>query len=103
MGKGVAVPYIVGIVLAIIVIGVLGYLFFSSAGKTTNTVSGAECTAKKLQYCSSQSQADLTELNKVCGINGFQTGTSCYDFCSRIPGWAPSANAPTSCKAPGKP
>lgn len=102
MRKGVAVPYIVGIVLAIIVIAVVGFFFISNAGKVSQTGSGVECTAKKVQYCSSQSASDLTDLNKVCGSNGFQTGSSCYDFCSKIPQWTSSASAPASCKAPSK-
>lgn len=90
MRKAVAVPYIVGITLAIIVIAVLAYLFFSTAGKTTVTISSGECTAKKLQYCSSQQESDWTDMTKSCGTSAFNAQNSCYDYCSKIPGWSPT-------------
>ena len=47
MMKGVAVPYIIAILLGVAVIGLIGYQLFASAGK----VSSAECTNAQRQWC----------------------------------------------------
>lgn len=49
--KGVAIPYVIALVLGIVVIGLIGYWFISQGGKTIVTGSKAECDTKTASYC----------------------------------------------------
>ncbi|MBI4010264.1 MAG: hypothetical protein HY361_03695 [Candidatus Aenigmarchaeota archaeon] len=52
MSKGeIPVGYIVAIVLGVIVIVLLGYLFFVQSGNFTGTISEQTCIGKLLSYC----------------------------------------------------
>lgn len=52
MSKAVAVPYLIAIILAVIVLGVIGYWFLTSSAKGTGVTSEAFCRGRLLQYCS---------------------------------------------------
>jgi len=49
--KGVAVPYIIALILGIAVVAVLGYWFFILGGKFGGTGTTAECQAREISYC----------------------------------------------------
>ena len=49
--KGVAVPYIIAIVLGIVVIGLIGYWLFISGGNFGTTSANTQCKEKLLIYC----------------------------------------------------
>ena len=48
----VPVPYIIALVLAIIVIGLIAYWLFFSGGEFGGIITEKGCEAKKLAYCS---------------------------------------------------
>lgn len=52
MKKGVAVPYIIAIILGIAVIGIIGYYFFFISGKVTTEATLQDCQRKLTVYCS---------------------------------------------------
>jgi len=45
------VPYIVAMILAVIVIAIVVYWLFFSAGEGGNAITDATCVAKKMKYC----------------------------------------------------
>ncbi len=49
--KGIAIPYIIALILGIIVVGVIGYWFFATTGTGGGSAAVANCNAKKLQWC----------------------------------------------------
>ncbi len=51
MRKGVAVPYIIAILLGVAVIGLVGYWFFLTGGKLGTTSSEANCQSDLLTFC----------------------------------------------------
>ncbi len=50
--KAVAVPYLIAIVLAVIVLGVIAYWFLTTSGKGGSFTSESFCKGRLLQYCS---------------------------------------------------
>lgn len=51
MNKAVAVPYIIAVILGIVVVAVIGFWFYLSAGQIGGTTSKAFCDGKRTQYC----------------------------------------------------
>ncbi len=51
MKKGVAVPYIIAILLGIAVIGLIGYWFFVSGGKFGASAEEQRCRTAAAQWC----------------------------------------------------
>ena len=49
--RGVATPYIIALILGILVIGLLGFIFFGKGLDTTKTGNEQICGAKKSAYC----------------------------------------------------
>lgn len=64
--KAVAVQHIVLIILGVIVIGLLGYLFYTTFIKGRSAIESNECLAERLSYCSGQTN-DFEKVNKACG------------------------------------
>lgn len=57
MPKGaIPVPYIVALVIAIVVIAVLVYMFFTHSWIFSGTATAAWCQGKKVEYCFKWSQ-----------------------------------------------
>lgn len=52
MKKGVAVPYIIAVILGIAVIGIIGYYFFYISGNITTEATLQDCQRKLTVYCS---------------------------------------------------
>jgi hypothetical protein len=52
MKKGIAVPYIIAIILGVLVIGIIGYWFFVLYGGGVGKSSEAVCNSKKQTFCS---------------------------------------------------
>ena len=49
--KGVAIPYIIALIIGFVVFGVIGYWFFSLAGRGGGVATTVGCDAKILSYC----------------------------------------------------
>ena len=58
MKKGVAIPYIIAILLGVAVIGLVGYWLFVSGGKLGGGVTRASCESDQLKYCQQWSQTN---------------------------------------------
>ena len=52
MNKGVAIPYIIAVLLGIAVIGIIGYWFFFLGGSLGGEISAQDCSRKLVTYCS---------------------------------------------------
>ena len=55
MKKGVAVPYIIALVLGIVVVGLIGYWFFVLGGRLPGQATEVWCNSKESQWCTSHS------------------------------------------------
>ena len=51
MRKGVAIPYIIAVLLGIAVIGIIGYWFFVLGGNLGTNVTTSSCQTKLTVYC----------------------------------------------------
>ena len=58
MSKAVAIPYIVAIILAVIVIAVIGYFLFFKGGFFLGTANEQECRAREVFYCGQWAKSD---------------------------------------------
>lgn len=66
--SGVAVPYIIAILLGVAVIGLVGYWFISQEGTAIKTGTQAECATLKFNYCKGFVKTwDATDTTK-CGF-----------------------------------
>ena len=93
--RGVAIPYIIALIIGVIVIAVLGYWFISSGGKGSNIGTEAECTARKTEYCATQSSDAQSKVKSICK-DGASWNPMC--FCpSIIPGWKDVNNPNNKC------
>jgi len=52
MNKGVAIPYIIAVLLGIAVVAIIGYWFFFLGGSLGGEVSSADCQRKLVTFCS---------------------------------------------------
>lgn len=82
MRKGVAVPYIIAILLGVAVIGLVGYWLFGSAGKIGPEEKRADCNIKLSNYCN--------EGVRVGSIAGLSWDSTCNNVLS-----IPAASAAT--------
>lgn len=60
-GKGIAVPYIIALILGIAVIAILGYWFFVLGGKIGGVGVTTECQAKEASYCQAWSAVNYND------------------------------------------
>ncbi len=78
MSKGVAVPYIIALIIGVLVLGVLGYWFFSTIGKSSNVTDEAYCRGKLMQYCgdlnTGKSPGTFSDYSKECSVYIGQPG-----------------------------
>jgi hypothetical protein len=70
MPKGVAVPYIIAIILGIVVIALLGYWLFVLGGHVGGVGTEQTCGAKKIAWCQQWS------------VNNFQGDCPATQFCT---------------------
>lgn len=62
MNKGIAVPYIIALILGIVVVALLGYWFFVLGGQFGGRASLTECQGKLNLYCNMYAtQGSLTQ------------------------------------------
>ena len=81
------VPYIITLIIGVVVVAVLAYWFVSSAGKGGTIGKEAECTARKVEFCASQTADAKSKVNSVCK-DGSTWDPIC--FCPNIiPTWKP--------------
>jgi hypothetical protein len=78
MSKGIAVPYVIALILGIIVVGVIGYWFFVLGGQGGGAGVSAACNAKLVSYCTQWSlngyttmpnNQEFTAANPDCALN----------------------------------
>lgn len=105
--RGVAVPYIIALILGVAVIGLVGYWFATSGGKFGGQSAKTICENKFLQYCItksedklySQFQSDVEECRAI---------DSSYTRCSELTGviggkgGQPPAQQQPQCKGAGE-
>ncbi|MDI6798880.1 MAG: hypothetical protein QMD12_02705 [Candidatus Aenigmarchaeota archaeon] len=68
MKKGaVPIPYIIGLILGIIIVGLLGYWFFVLGGRLPGVITEQECNKRKTEYCTKWSVWGYAEDRKPGG------------------------------------
>ncbi|MBI2005325.1 MAG: hypothetical protein HYS80_01010 [Candidatus Aenigmarchaeota archaeon] len=96
--KAVAIPYVIALIIGVVVVAVLAYWFISSAGKGSSIGTEAECTARKVEYCTTQVTDVWNKFKQVCGNDEWSKAGSCYNFCSSIvPSWKSTNSQGGSC------
>ncbi|TAL47569.1 hypothetical protein EPN87_02635 [archaeon] len=70
--KGIAVPYIIALILGIVIIGLLGYWFFVLGGQVGGTGTMQTCSAKQAAWCQQWS------------VTGFSGNCPATQFCTSI-------------------
>ena len=83
----IAIPQIIALIIGLIVVVVLVYWFISSGSKGTTIGTEAECTARKTEFCVTQSPDTEAKVIEVCGSKPDDWST----FCSFISGWEPAS------------
>lgn len=90
--KGIAVYYIIAIILGVIVIGVIGYWFFTVASRGGGTQATIDCDALKVAFCQEWSSSGYSRPvvfneweNKQCPGKPV-TIQGVIDFCQRLLG-----------------
>ena len=79
------VPYIIALIIGIIVVAVLAYWFITSGKKGSDVSSEVECTARKAEWCVTQTSTAETAADKVC-LADWKSKRA--EFCGAIiPGW----------------
>jgi len=71
--KGIAVPYIIALILGIAVVALLGYWFFVLGGSFSTEASLTECQTKMRTFCLSYSGTGYTPaqtFTDTCGSSG---------------------------------
>lgn len=66
--KGVAIPYIIALILGLAVVAVLGYWFFFLSGRLAGS-EGIECESKLVSYCQAWKALGYTEDKRPIGRN----------------------------------
>ena len=76
MAKGeLPVPYIVAIIIALVVIAILGYMFFTHTGLFEGSSADTACQTKLVQYCLAWRSSDPTfEANEYTDWDTYAPG-----------------------------
>lgn len=102
MKKGIAVPYIIALILGIAVLGLLGYWFFVLGGRIPTTALETACREKQSVYCTrwaadgyaDDKKPDNKDFSATCPA----ADTYARDCCSLT--WAQRmSDSDTACKA----
>lgn len=89
--KGVAIPYIIALVLGLAVVAVLGYWFFVLSGRLTGAEATTPCDAKQIPYCQAWQQRCYDEDDKPAPIGlGGECGEPNKDRCLELVGAEPA-------------
>jgi hypothetical protein len=84
--KAVAVPYIIAIILAIIVLAIVAYWFLTTAQKGGGTFDEAFCRGKLTQYCAIWSGCNYANTCKPGDFyNEFAKGCESYQPTLGVP------------------
>ncbi|MBI2084100.1 MAG: hypothetical protein HYT70_00595 [Candidatus Aenigmarchaeota archaeon] len=75
MRKGIAVPYIIAILLGIAVIGLIGYWLFVSGGRIGISSAELQCNNQVIRYCDQQARA--TPAGSTPDLNGWIETAEC--------------------------
>lgn len=94
--RGVAVPYIIALILGVAVIRLVGYWFTASGGKFSGQSAKTICDNKFLQWCitTGRSLASFIASNTEC------SGLVSYQQCDNLIGG--SSGGPTQCGGQGQ-
>lgn len=99
MKAAMPVPYIIALIIGVIVVALLAYWFISSGGKGIAIGPDAECNARKIEFCTAQTEDAWYKIQEKCG-----NFDKCYNYCSSIiPGWKAlpqTLNSHAECKPP---
>ncbi len=93
MKKGVAIPYIIALIIGVIVVAVLAYWLISTGGKGNKFGDDALCTSRKTEYCTTQNSDTLSKVTESCS----SVPIWC-DYCKFIPNWKPLSGPPCPSK-----
>ncbi len=74
--KGIAIPYIIALILGIVVVGVIGYWFFTTTGTGSGSAVVSQCNAKKTQWCTDWSRTAFDNARKPGNWESFAPGCS---------------------------
>jgi len=77
------VAYIIALIIGVVVVAVLAYWFVSSGGKGASVGKEAECTARKAEYCASQTTDACNKVKEVCK----DVPSDWSKYCLFIPKW----------------
>lgn len=69
--KGVAIPYVIALVLGVVIIGLTGFWFITQSGKTVGVGETAQCSSLKFNFCN----GFVSEWDSTCG-----TFPNCAEF-----------------------
>ncbi len=97
MKKGVAIPYIIALIIGVIVVAIIGYWLISSGGTGNCVTKEGECNARIFAWCTSPDESKETTMKEVCGRScgtGFDPKTNACPICQTISG----GNPPTECR-----
>ena len=84
VSKGVAIPYIISLILGIVVVALLGYWFFVLGPGISQNASLINCQSKLTNYCNTWRQTGyvgITDFTKACDAANL-AGTSAAECCS---------------------
>ena len=94
--KAIAVPYIIAIILAVIVLAIVAYWFLTTAQRGGGTFDEAFCRGKLSQYCAIWSGCNYgpackpgdfyNEFAKGCDVYSATLGNPTADLCRQIIG-----------------
>lgn len=85
------VPYIIALIIGVIVVSVLAYWFISSSGKGSCVGKEAECRARVLEWCVTQTDIASGKAQNVCsGCPDFSRENWDKFCCGIIPDWKSS-------------
>ena len=93
MKKAVAIPYIIALIIGVIVVAVLGYWFISSGIIGNKIGTEAQCTARKTEYCTTQTQDACEKVKQICKGEGAMP-SDWANYCQFIPNWKKSGSCP---------
>ena len=79
MIKGVVIPYIVALILAIVVLAVLGYWFFVLGGSAPGKGSESFCQAKRDSWCIDLSRQAFDETRTPFGYSCSFSDPQCWE------------------------
>lgn len=89
MIKGIAVPYVIALILGIAIVGIVGYWFVGSGGKFSGASQSVYCQNKVVEHCTRILAGASGSFPTECG------SPLDLEKCKGVLGIAPSGSSPT--------